>query len=117
MSAGALFAMVTEDHGRQQDAPARLEVGNVLARLDHFAGNVTAEDVRQCYPAQPAAYPEIKMVQGACTYTNQDMVLAQNRIGSVFILENFRTSELMNANCFHRAIPRSHCSIARQLRR
>src|ERR1700740_3815974 len=42
MSGHALLAVIAEVHGRQQHARTRLEIDNVLAALDYFAGNVAA---------------------------------------------------------------------------
>ena len=45
------------------------------------------------------------MVQRAGADPDQDLVLAQLRIRNLLVLENFRTAELMNADCFHRVVP------------
>ena len=101
MAGDALLAMVAENHRRQEHARPRLDVGNVLADFSHFAGNVAAKNVRQRDAAQPAAHPQIKMIQRAGAHANEDVIFAQNGIRRVFILKNFRTAEFMNANRFH----------------
>ena len=36
---------------------------------------------------------------------NEDLVFAQLGIGHIFVLENFRSTEFMNANGFHGLLP------------
>ncbi len=93
--------MVAEDHRSQQHARTLVQVGNVFAALDNLASNVASEDVRQLHARQTFAHKQVKMIQRAGTHAHQNMVLAQNRIGNVFVLQDFRTTKLMNADCFH----------------
>ena len=55
---------------------------------------------------QTSAHPQVKMVQRTGAHADQNLVLAQDGIGGVFVFENFRAAELMNANRFHRLVPR-----------
>src|ERR1019366_7695457 len=41
------------------------------------------------------------MVQRARAYTDEDLIFARIGIGNVFVDEDFRSTELMNANGFH----------------
>src|SRR5208282_2173150 len=97
----ALRAMITEMHGRKQHALSGLEVGDVLADLDNFAGGVTAEDMRQVNAGQSFAHPYVEMVQSARAHADEDLVFARLGIGNVFVGQNFRPTELMNADGFH----------------
>ncbi len=97
----ALRAVITEMHGRKQHALSRFEVGDVLADFDNLAGSVAAEDVRQVNAGQSFAHPDVEMVQSASPHAYEDLVFARLGIGNVFVGENFRPTELMNANGFH----------------
>jgi len=101
MAAHAPLAVIAEDHRGEQNAGARLDAGDVLARLDHLACHVAAENMRQLHPGQSFAYPQIKMVQRAGANSNQHVVLAQDGIRHLFVLQDLRPTELMNADCFH----------------
>ena len=102
----ALLAMIAENHRRQQHARALVEVGNVFAVLDDLSGNIAAKNMRQLHARQALAHKQVKMVQRAGAHADQHMVFAQNGIGNVFVLQDFGTAKLMNADGFHRAIPR-----------
>ena len=102
-SGNALRAVIAEMHGRDQHALAGLEVGDVFADFDDFAGDVAAENVRQVHAGQALAHPEVEMVQGAGAHADQNLVFARLGIGNVFVGENFGSTELMNANGFHEA--------------
>ena len=104
-SAVALLAVAAIQHRREQDACTRLHVGDVLATLRDFSGDITAKDVRQLHTRQSFAHPEIKMVQRAGANANEDMIFAQFGIGCVFVLKDFGTAKFVNANGFHRAAP------------
>ena len=106
-SRDALCAVIAEVHGREQHALAGLEAGDVLADLDDLAGNVAAQDVRQLHPGQPLAHPQIQVVQGAGFHPDQHLVFAQLRVGNVFVAQNFRTAEFVNADGFHDELSRS----------
>ena len=93
--------MITEIHGREQHALPVLEIGDILADFDDFAGNVAAEDMRQVYAGQALAHEEVKVVQSAGPHADEDLVFARLGIGNVFVGENFGPTELMNANGFH----------------
>src|SRR3954467_260751 len=41
------------------------------------------------------------MIQSASAHTNQNVVLAKRRIRNIFIPENFRPTEFVNADSFH----------------
>ena len=104
MAGDALLAMIAEDHRRQEYPRAGLDVGNVLARLDHFARYVAAENVWQRHATQAPTRPQIQMIQRAGANADQNVIFAQNGIGRVFVLKNFRTTEFMNPNRFHLCI-------------
>src|SRR5580700_8601687 len=67
------------------------------------------------------------MIQGACLDADQNLVLAGLRVRDVFVAQNFRTAELVDADSFHEGrFPlgnkantgaRGSSSIAVQLRR
>jgi hypothetical protein len=57
--------------------------------------------VRKLYAGQPFAYPEIKMVQRARADANEYVVFTQFGVGSVFVLEDFGSTEFVNADGFH----------------
>ncbi len=80
-SAIALLAMAAEDHRRQKHPRAFVEIGDVLAAVDYFAGNVAAQDVRQLHAGQSLAHKQVEMVEGAGAHSNQDLILAQDGSG------------------------------------
>jgi hypothetical protein len=41
------------------------------------------------------------MIQRACSHANQNVVFAQFGIRGVFVFQNFRATELVEADCFH----------------
>jgi hypothetical protein len=57
--------------------------------------------VRQIHPREAFAYEQVKVVHRTSTNTDEDLVLTRPRIGYILIGENFRSTELMNADCFH----------------
>ena len=105
-SAVALLAVATIKHGREQDTSTYFEVGDVLATIGDFTCDIAAEYVRQLYPGKPFAHPEIEMVECAGANANEDMIFAQLGIGRVFVLQDFWTTKLVNANSFHAQTPK-----------
>jgi hypothetical protein len=93
--------MIAEMHGRDEDTLTRLEVGNVLADFDDFAGHVAAEGVREVNAGQASTYPDVEVVQGARAHAYEDLIFTRLGIGDVFVGEDFGSTELMNANGFH----------------
>jgi hypothetical protein len=90
-------------HGREQHALSGLEVGDILADFDNFAGGVSAQDMGQVHTGQSLAHPYVEVVQSARTHPYEDLILAWLGIGDVFIDQNFWSTELMNANGLHGA--------------
>ncbi len=102
-SGDALGAVIAEMHGRQQYSLPRLEAGDVLADFDDLSCDVRPQNVRQGHSGQTFADPEIDMVQGAGLDADQNLVLARLGIGHIFVAQNFRTTEFMDADGFHRS--------------
>jgi hypothetical protein len=94
--------MSAEMHGSHQNPLADFEPADVLAYFDHIAGNIAAENVRELHAGQSFAHPHIQMIQRAGTDTNHHLILARLRFRNIFIGQNFRTTELMNAHRFHK---------------
>jgi hypothetical protein len=88
-------------HGSEQDALSGLEVSDIRADFDDFAGYVAAEDVGQIDAGQSFADPHVEVVQGAGADADEDLVFARLGIGDIFVGENFRTTELMETDGFH----------------
>ena len=81
-----------------------MKAGYVLARFDNVAGDVAAEYVGEMYFADALAYPEIEMIQRACSDANQNLILAWLRVSNVFILKNLRPAKSVYADGFHRRL-------------
>ncbi len=96
--------MSAEMHGRKQHALPGLESADVLAHLDDLARDVAAENVRQLHSRQPLAHPDIEMIQRTRAHAHQHLILARLRIGHIFVSQNFRPAELMNADGFHNGL-------------
>ena len=97
--------MPAEIHGGDEHSLTRFESAHVFSDFRYFPGDVAAKDVRQFHSGQPLAYPYIQMIQRARPYTDHHLILAQRRIGDLLIAQNFRATELMNADCFHKKSP------------
>jgi hypothetical protein len=93
--------MPAGQHRGKQNAGSRLQVRDVLAALGDFACDVASEDVRELDAREPFANPQIKMVQRAGANANENVVFAQFRIGSIFVLEDLGSTEFVNADGFH----------------
>ena len=100
-------------HGRDQHAQSGLEVGDVLADFDDFAGDVAAKDVRQVNAGQAFAHEEVEVVQRAGADTDEDLIFTWFGIGNVFVGEDFGSTELMNANGFHGGSWSQQCVVCR----
>ena len=100
-SGDALGAVIAEMHRRQQYPLPGLEAGDVLADLGNLSGNVRAQDVRQLHSGQTFADPQIDVVQGAGFDPDENLVPARLGIGHIFVAQNFRTTEFMDADGFH----------------
>src|ERR1700739_3526344 len=88
-------------HGSEQDSLSRFEVGDVLADLHDFASDVAAEDMRQVDTGQSLAYPNIEMIKSTGPDADENLVLARLGIGDILVDENFRATEVMDADGFH----------------
>jgi hypothetical protein len=104
LSAHAGGADIVEHHGNQQYALTGLQIGNVFADLRDLARDVAAVDVWQFHAGNARTAEKVEMVQRARPDANQDLVLAQNGIGNIFVLQDLRAAEFMNANRFHFAL-------------
>src|SRR5207237_3812339 len=80
---------------------AGLEAANVFAGFDNLSRNIAAQSVRQADPGETLADPNIKMVQRASSDANQHLIVARFRIRNIFVAQNFRTAEFVNADGFH----------------
>src|SRR5712692_5165115 len=107
-------AMIAKMHGRKKHSLPRFEAGDVLAGFNDLARNVTAQDVRQVHARQSFAHPEIKMVHGAGFDADEHLVLGRFRVGDIFIAENFRPAEFVNADGFHEVAPSATSAIVRE---
>ena len=104
-SRNTLLALSAIMHGRQQHALARFESADVLAYLDHFAGDVAAENVWQLHSRKTLAHPDVEMIQRTGAHSNQHLIIADLWIGHIFVSQNFRPAELMNADSLHNVLP------------
>jgi hypothetical protein len=93
--------VITEVHGRNQNALASFESGYVLAYAYDFACDVASQDVRQLYAGQSFAHPDIKVVHGAGFHAYQNLIFARLRIRNVFVAEHFGPAKFVNADGFH----------------
>src|SRR5208282_21865 len=103
-SGNTLGATIAEKHGRKQNALSGFEVSDIFADFDNFAGNVAAEDVRQVHARETFAHPDVEVVQSAGAHANEYLIFARFGVGDIFVSEDFRTTELMDANGFHGAL-------------
>ena len=74
------------------------------------------ENVRQADPGQAFPDPHIDVVQRASLDPNQNLVLARLGIGHIFVAQNFRTTEFVDADGFHGSSDRNstyHRSISK----
>jgi len=110
--------MIAEMHRCDQHSLAGLESVNVLAHFDDLASNIAARNVRQLYPGESLAHPNVEMVHGAGADAYQHVVFAQLWIWDIFVAQNFRPAKFVNADGFHginltwvRGIPQETCSL------
>src|SRR5579864_3725795 len=96
-----LGTTTAEVHGGDENSLPGLKSADVFADFCDLSGDVAAEDVREQHTGQSFAHPKVQMVQGAGFHPYQNFIFAGLRIGYVFVRQNFRTTELMNAHCFH----------------
>ena len=97
----AFRAMPAKVHGSNQNALARFEICDVFTNLGNLPGDIAAQNMRQFYARQSLADPDVEMIEGACLHPHQHLIFARLRIRHVFVHQDFRPSELMNANSFH----------------
>jgi hypothetical protein len=102
-SRDALYAVSAKVHGSDQDALADRKPGDIFADLSDLSGDVAAEDVRQFHARQTLAHPHVEMIERAGFHPHQHLILARLRVRDVFVRQNFRATELMNANGSHKA--------------
>ncbi len=105
-SGHALGAVIAEVHRREKHPLPGLEASDVLADFGNLSGDVRSKDVRQIHSGQSFANPQIDVVQGAGFDADQNLVLAWLGIRYVFVAQNLRTTEFMDANGFHRSLRR-----------
>src|SRR5258708_34601412 len=79
-SGNALSTVPAVMHWRQHNALSHFEPGDVLADLDHFAGYITAENMRQLYSRQALSHPHIQVIERACPNSHQHLILARLRL-------------------------------------
>src|SRR5262249_5438827 len=70
--------------------------------FNDFSGDVAPGNVRQLHAGKPLAHPEIEVLHGASFHTYENLVFARLWIGNIFVSQNFRAAEFMNADGFHR---------------
>ena len=102
-SGDALGALIAEVHRREQDPLPGFEAGDVVADFDNLACDVSTQDVRQLHSGQAFADPQIDMVQGTGLDADENLVLPGLGVGNIFVAQNFRTTEFVDANGFHRS--------------
>jgi hypothetical protein len=93
--------VIAEVHGREQDPLPRSEASDVLAHFGDLARDVSSQNVWQGHPRQTLADPKIDVVESAGFDANQNLVLPWLGIGNVFVAQDFRTTEFMDADGFH----------------
>jgi hypothetical protein len=57
--------------------------------------------VWQLHTRNSFPHPEIEMVQGASPHADEDFILPRLGVGHVFVAENLRATEFVNAHGFH----------------
>ena len=74
---------------------------DVIADFDDFSGDVAAENMRQVHARQALTHPNVEMVHGAGSDSDQNLVLARPGIRDIFVGEDFGSTEFMDADGFH----------------
>ena len=97
--------MIAEAHGRDENALADFEIGNIFADFNNFSGRIGAENMRQVDAGEALPHPNIEMVERACADADEDLIFARLGVGDGLVLEDFRATELVNADGFHGGAP------------
>src|ERR1700685_214411 len=88
-------------HRGKKNALAGVKSADVLAGLDYLSGNVAAQDVRQLYAGQPFANPYVEVIERASAHSDEHWIFARLRVGNIFVSQDFRPTEFVQANSFH----------------
>jgi xanthine dehydrogenase accessory factor len=83
---------------------AGLESVDIVADFDDLSVDVAAENVREFDARKSFADPNIKVVHRAGAHAHKDLVFARLWVGDVFVAENFRPAEFVDADGFHGVI-------------
>jgi len=113
-SGETLFAVIAEVHGREKDTLSGAKVGNVLAGFNDFSGDVAAEDVGQVHAGESFADEDVEVVESAGAHAYEDLIFARLGVGDIFVGENFRTTELMDADGFHEGLEKKLSALGSQ---
>ena len=93
--------MIAKVHRREQNPLAFAQPGDIFAHFGYLAGDITAEDMRQLDSGHSLADPDVKVVHGAGFHAHQDLIFSRLRVRNIFVAEDFRPAEFVNANSFH----------------
>ena len=104
--AGGTFA--TGDAGGEHNFLADVHGANFGADFGDFAGNVGAGDVGQgnLKAGKATAHPEVEMIEGAGTDTDEDFVAAKLRLRNISEAENGGVTVFLEDDGFHERPPR-----------
>ncbi len=99
----ALLALTAAQPRRKQHAPARFDALAQFAHLDHFPGNVAAQDVRhsEFHAGNAGADEQVETVQCAGADPHQHFVGFDLRIGNFFVDQHLGSAVLVDARDFH----------------
>jgi hypothetical protein len=61
--------------------------------------------MRQFHPGQALAHPKIEMVQRTGPHTHKNIILAQSRLGDIFVLQHLGAAKLVETDGFHIQFP------------
>jgi hypothetical protein len=102
-SGDALRAVIAEVHGRNENALASSESGNIVADFDDFSSDIAAENMRQLHSGEAFAHPDVEVIHGAGSHAHQNLIFARLRIRNVFVAECFWPAKFVDADGFHGA--------------
>ena len=76
MPTHALLAMIAIHHRRQHTRVPGLTSVMYSPTLDHLAGDVAAQNVREGHAREPAAGPQVQVIQRAGADPDQHLIFA-----------------------------------------
>ncbi len=99
---GDFFRVAAEDAGPRH-LVADLHAGHAGANCDDRACAFLPESTRERYLVEAAALIRVDEVEAGGLDLDDGFARLRDGIGHVFVLEHFRTADLMDANSFHGA--------------